>query len=211
MKRTRIKICGITCLADALAAVECGADALGFILYPQSKRYVAPDPVRAITRHLPPFVARVGVFVDESVEKVREQAERCGLDTLQFHGNEIPEYCQDFPQFRVLRAFRIKDANSLTELTRFNTNGWLLDSYSPAAQGGTGECFDWSLARQAVGMGKPVLLAGGLTPQNVGEAICQVRPFAVDVSSGVEASPGHKDHRKILDFVRAVHQADQLS
>ncbi len=133
-----------------------------------------------------------------------QTASLCGVDTLQFHGNESPEYCHGFSPFKVWRAFRVQDAGTLTDLPAFQTDAWLLDSFVPDRPGGTGARFNWDLAVEARKLGRPIILAGGLTPDNVAEAVRQVRPFGVDVSSGVESSPGKKDHRKVRDFIAAV-------
>lgn len=201
----RIKICGITNLADARAAVEAGADALGFMLYDRSKRYIPPEAVAKITRELPPFVLRVGVFVDPASEKVHELIHSCGLTMLQFHGSESPEFCAQF-SLPVIKAFRIADKSSLRQLSSYRTNAWLLDAEVPGQLGGTGEKFDWSLAREAMQHGRPVILAGGLTPENVAQAVREVRPYGVDVSSGVESAPGKKDPKKIAAFIRAARK-----
>ncbi len=206
--KTRVKVCGITSLDDALCAVEAGADALGFIFYPKSPRYLDPDVAREIIRLLPPLVTVVGVFVDEQIKIVREIETYCYLGLLQFHGSETPEYCDWFTS-RVVKAFRMRDVSVLDEMKRYDVSGYLLDSYSEKGYGGTGEAFDWSLARSAVAL-KPVLLAGGLTPENVGRAIAEVRPYGVDVSSGVERAPGSKDPRKLRRFLQAVRRADAM-
>jgi phosphoribosylanthranilate isomerase len=201
----RIKICGITNLEDARVAVQAGADALGFIFVSQSPRFIELNDATDIIHTLPPFVATVGVFVDASVETVRMFSEICGLDTLQFHGEESPSYCQRFTDFKVIKAFRIQDADSLQQLPQYKscTSAWLLDSYVPGKPGGTGTCFNWDLATQAKNLGHPVILAGGLTPDNVSPAVQTVRPFGIDVSSGVESAPGRKDPQKIAQFIQA--------
>ena len=199
----RVKICGITSLKDGLAAVNAGADALGFVFYEDSPRHVTREIARQITRALPPFVARVGVFVNPSEDFVRRIIDVCALDTLQFHGDELPEFCAQFG-LRTIKAFRMRDRGSISQLDRYQTEAWLLDSYVPGKPGGTGAQFNWDLAREAKELGRPIILAGGLTPENVGEAIRQARPFAVDVSSGVEIEPGRKDIKKIEEFIRAV-------
>lgn len=201
--RTRVKICGITSAADALAAVDAGADALGFMFYPASKRYVVPDVVAAFVSDLPPFVIKVGVFVDALEEDVRRIARACGLDALQFHGAETPAYCQQFGPTPVIKAFRMADQGSLTALPSFAVSAWLLDSHVAGELGGTGERFNWDLAVQARSLGRPIILAGGLTPENVAEAVRQVTPYAVDVSSGVESGPGRKDPAKLRAFIAA--------
>jgi phosphoribosylanthranilate isomerase len=204
--RLRIKICGITNAADAVAAVNAGADALGFMFYERSKRYVTPDAVAEIVEELPPFVMRVGVFVDPSMELVNETASTSGITALQFHGAESPEFCGQFG-LPVIKAFRMVDKSSLDQLSQYQTSAWLLDSDAPGQFGGTGEKFDWSLAQQATKLGRSVILAGGLTPENVATAVREVRPYGVDVSSGVEALPGRKDPQKVKTFIQAAREA----
>ena len=199
----RVKICGLTSLSDALAAVEAGADAIGFMFYERSPRNLSLTVAAQIVRELPPFVARVGVFVDASEEFIRRAIVECALDTLQFHGDESPEFCQKF-SLKSYKAFRIRGAESLKDLPRYRTSGWLLDSFVPDKVGGTGAAFNWDLARQAKEFGRPIILAGGLTPENVAEAVRRVQPFAVDVSSGVESKPGIKDHGKVRAFIQEV-------
>ena len=200
----KIKICGITNLEDALLAAELGADALGFIFFPQSPRKVAPETAREIIAQLPPFVASVGVFVDEAAAVLKELAARVGLDWVQLHGQESPEYCRSLGR-RVIKGFRIKDENSLRELEPYRdaVQAFLLDTYKKGQVGGTGEVFDWYLAREAKKFGQ-IILAGGLTPENVGQAIAIALPAAVDAASGTEAEPGRKDPAKLRAFFRAV-------
>lgn len=193
-------------IEDAEAAVAVGADALGFMFYPASPRHVDVDTAAAICRALPPLVTRIGVFVDAAEEVVREIAGRCGLGALQFHGQETPEFCRRF-SLPVIKAFRIRGPESLPALRAYDTAAWLLDSYVAGQPGGTGTAFNWDLASEAVQWGKPVFLAGGLTPQNVTEAVRRVRPYAVDVSSGVESAPGRKDPVRMRAFVSAVRAA----
>jgi phosphoribosylanthranilate isomerase len=204
----RIKICGITSRDDALAAVEAGADALGFVFYPESPRYVSTALAANIIEALPPLVAKVGVFVDAAPEQIRQVIAQCGLDTVQLHGAEPPENCRNLPA-KVIKAFRIQTLESLLELPRYLTDAWLLDSYVPGQPGGTGARFKWDLAVEAKKLGRPIILAGGLTPGNVAAAVRQVRPFGVDVSSGVESAPGRKDRRKIEQFIEAARHADR--
>jgi len=198
----RVKICGITNLADAQVAVEAGADALGFIFYDQSPRFIPTKTAAEISRALPPFTLRVGVFVNPAEELVRRAIGECGLSLLQFHGDEPPEFCTQFGLMS-MKAFRMRDAGSLKELPRYQTDAWLLDAYSSDTLGGTGEQFNWDVAIEAQRFGKPVFLAGGLTPENVAQAIQQVKPFGVDVSSGVESAPGKKDHARVRMFINA--------
>jgi phosphoribosylanthranilate isomerase len=159
-----------------------------------------------ISRALPPYTLRVGVFVNPSEELVQRAIDECGLNLLQFHGDEPPEFCTQFGLMS-MKAFRIRDAGSLRELSKYQTDAWLLDAYASDTLGGTGEKFNWDLAVEAQKPGKPVFLAGGLTPENVAEAIQQVRPFGVDVSSGVESSPGKKDHAKVRAFINVAKLA----
>jgi len=198
----KVKICGITHLPDGLAAVEAGADALGFVFYHESPRSISVEAAAALTRQLPPFIMKVGVFVNAPEDLVRRASRECGLNLLQFHGDEPPEYCLQFGLMS-MKAFRVRDAASLQALPAYATDAWLLDAYSPGKPGGTGETFNWDLALEARGLGRPVFLAGGLTPENVATAIQHARPYGVDVSSGVEAAPGKKDLVKVRAFIQA--------
>jgi phosphoribosylanthranilate isomerase len=197
-----VKICGITNLPDALAAVEAGANALGFVFWERSPRSVDVATAAAIVRELPAHIVKVGVFVDAPVEQVSTAARACSLNLLQFHGNESPADCLRFGVMS-MKAFRVRDAESLGEVRSFATDAWLLDAYAPGQPGGTGACFNWALAQEVSRWGRPIFLAGGLTPENVAEAVRQVEPYGVDVSSGVEVSPGRKDHSRLVAFVRA--------
>jgi len=197
----KVKICGITNQVDATAATEAGADALGFVFCEQSPRRVSVEAAAEIIRGLPPFLVKVGVFVNAPTDLVYRSIAQCGLNLLQFHGDETPEYCVQFGLMN-MKAFRIRDQDSLLQLPVYHTDAWLLDAYVPGTLGGTGQRFDWELAVQARDLGRPIFLAGGLTAENVGEAVRQVRPYAVDVSSGVEAAPGKKDHEKVRAFIR---------
>jgi phosphoribosylanthranilate isomerase len=205
---TRVKICGITNLADALAAIEAGADALGLNFYEKSPRHVSVKTGAEISKQIPPFIMRAGVFVNADEDLVTRAIGGCGLSLLQFHGDETPEFCTQFGLMS-MKAFRIRDVELLKEISNYATEAYLLDAYSPDARGGTGERFNWDLAIEAQKFGKPVFLAGGLTPENVAAAVRKVRPFGVDVSSGVESSPGKKDHAKIRAFIAAVRKADE--
>jgi phosphoribosylanthranilate isomerase len=200
---TRIKICGITNKEDALLAVELGADALGFVFYPKSRRYVNTQKAGEICRQLPIFVSRVGVFVDAGSENVKFAAQDCHLTAMQFHGNESVWFCKQFPG-QSIKAIRVKDESSLATAKEYDVDAVLLDTYTDNVKGGSGQTFDWSLAVKAKQMLKcRIILAGGLTPENVAEAIRTVQPYAVDVSSGVEASPGKKDPDKLRRFFAA--------
>jgi phosphoribosylanthranilate isomerase len=202
---TRIKICGVTNLDDALAAVAAGADALGFNFYEKSPRHVSLKTAAEISKLLPQFVLRAGVFVNPVEELVTRAIGGCGLGLLQFHGDEPPEFCVQFGLMS-MKAFRIRDAESLKELPKFSTEAYLLDAFSAEARGGTGEKFNWDLAVEAQKFGKPIFLAGGLTPENVADAVRKVKPFGVDVASGVESAPGKKDVAKVRAFIQAVRE-----
>jgi len=188
---TKVKICGITNLEDALFAAEAGADALGFVFYAKSPRCIAPDRAREIILRLPPFVTKVGVFVNEELDRVTELMAHCSLDYAQLHGDEPPEQVAALA-LRVIKAVQVRSAADIERLAQYQAVAYLLDTYHPTKPGGTGETWDWELAAAAKQYG-PVILAGGLIPENVGEAIERVHPYAVDVSSGVEAAPGIKD------------------
>ncbi|MBI4001554.1 MAG: phosphoribosylanthranilate isomerase [Nitrospira defluvii] len=202
----KVKICGITNAEDAAVAVEAGADAVGFVFHKKSPRCAEAAVVRAIVKTLPPFVLPVGVFVNEEAKVVRDLMDSCGLVLAQLHGDETAAYCEALGR-PVLKAIRLKDRRSFLALAEFQgragVRGFLVDAFSPDAYGGTGQVADWSLAAEAASAAT-ILLAGGLTPENVSQAIQQVRPYGVDVSSGVEASPGRKDHGKVRAFVQAV-------
>ena len=201
--KTQVKICGVTNVADALMAAEAGADLIGLNFYEKSPRYISLATAAEISRALSPFVLRVGVFVNPEAEQVMEAIAACGLNLLQFHGDEDSDFCTQFGLMSV-KALRVRDAESLQKLESFNTDAFLLDAYSKSGLGGTGEKFNWELAVEAQKFGKPIFLAGGLTPENVADAVQQVRPFAVDVSSSVESAPGKKDAAKVRAFIAAV-------
>jgi len=203
----KVKICGITNASDALAAVESGADALGFMFYEPSPRRISVPQAVEVIRELPPFIMKVGVFVDAEEDTVMRAIGDCGLTMLQFHGRETPGYCTQFGLMN-MKAFRMRDAESLKELQNYPTDAWLLDAFVADKLGGTGEKFNWELAIEAKKLGRPIFLAGGLTSANVAEAVRTVQPFGVDVSSGVEAAPGKKDHVKVRDFISAAKSVE---
>ena len=205
---TQIKICGLTRKEDVAAAVSLNVQALGFVFYAQSPRYVSPQQAQELIQSIPPSIAKVGLFVNATAEQVGQVLAVAEIDLLQFHGEETPEYCRQFGLMS-MKAFRIRDAESLKELPKYPTEAWLLDAYSAENLGGTGEKFNWDLAVEAQKFGKPVFLAGGLTPENVAAAVRQVQPFGVDVSSGVESSPGKKDHAKVRAFIDNVRRAEK--
>jgi phosphoribosylanthranilate isomerase len=198
--QVKVKVCGMTNLKDTLVAVEEGADAVGFIFYKKSPRSVTMKLVREIVLELPPFVDTVGVFVDETAEQINKIADYCNLDMVQLHGDESPTFCKRMRR-RVIKAFRVKDMQSVKKLSNYQVSGFILDTFSESLHGGTGKVFDWNLALPAKKFG-PVIMAGGVTPNNVRQAIQRVRPYGVDVCSGVESEPGIKDHKKIRSFLK---------
>ncbi len=201
---TKIKICGITNLPDARLAVELGADALGFIFYSRSPRCIPVTKAADICNTLPPFVTKVGVFVDELEFEIEKALGECLLNALQFHGDEPPGFCQKFAA-KSIKAIRMRDESSLRAAAEYDVDALLLDTYTDSEQGGTGKTFDWSLAVKAQEiLVPPIVLSGGLTTANVQEAIRKVRPYAVDVSSGVEREPGRKDPEKLRRFIELV-------
>lgn len=205
----RVKVCGITRVEDALAAVQHGADAIGFVFWQESARFVSPMQAREIALRLPPFVSVVGVYVDPFPEWVEETSVIAGLSLLQFHGQESPEFCNQFilPYIKALRVREGMDLLQYGELYR-NAKGLLLDTYTAGMPGGTGQVFDWSMV--PLDFPSPLILSGGLHPDNVANAIRQVRPWAVDVSSGVEITKGIKDVNKISAFMQGVKNCEDL-
>lgn len=206
MAIVRSKICGITRIDDALLAIAAGADALGFVFYPQSPRAVTVAQAQAIIAALPPFVTTVGLFVNACRHELSELLSQLPLDLLQFHGDESPADCAGYAR-PYIKALRVKPGDDIAQLAAPYTqaSGILLDTYVPGIPGGTGAAFDWSLVPD--NLVKPIILAGGLTAQNVFAAIEQVRPYAVDVSGGVEISKGIKDAVKVAEFLREVRRA----
>jgi len=198
----KVKICGITSATDALMAASAGADAVGLNFYQASPRYIDPDRALAIRLALPPFVSAVGIFVDEEVDRVREIVDHCRLDYAQLHGHESPRTVATLKGCRIIKAIRIRTEEDLRELERYRVDAFLLDTYVKGAPGGTGQTFDWDVARAAANRAK-VILAGGLTPDNVAAAVAAGRPYGVDVASGVESEPGKKDRKLVNRFVRA--------
>lgn len=198
-----MKICGVTRLEDALQAARLGADALGFNFWPGSKRFLAPAAARAVVDQLPPFVTPVGVFVDQTEEEIRRAAEESGVRVVQLHGDEPPELCARLP-FPVVKAVRVGGTLPLDALAAYPVAAFLLDAPS-AGYGGSGAAFDWSLAEGVADLA-PVILAGGLDPENVAAAVRLVRPYAVDVASGVESAPGVKDVSKMVRFIAAAKE-----
>ncbi|CAB1075139.1 Phosphoribosylanthranilate isomerase (EC [Olavius algarvensis Delta 1 endosymbiont] len=204
----KVKICGITETKDALRAVELGADALGFI-FASSPRQISMDKARNIINAIPPFVKTVGVFVDEKAGKIREHINYCGLDLVQLHGNESPEFCRGLMP-HTIKAFRIKDDSNPPNVRdyRSSVRAFLLDTYVKDKAGGTGQTFDWRLAVRIKDCGIPLILSGGLGPANIAEAIRRVRPYAVDVNSGVEECPGKKSYSLMKELMTKVSRID---
>lgn len=200
----RVKICGITNRDDALHAAACGADALGFVFYPASPRCVTPAAVEAITAELPPFVTRVGLFVNESPARIRAIVARCGLDAVQLHGDEPPQDCLLAP-LRVVKGVRPAAGAQLGDWDSYQVSALLVDAAVPGVYGGTGERADWNLAARLAAR-RRVILAGGLKVENVADAIRAVRPYGVDVASGVEREPGKKNPDKVAAFIRAARE-----
>jgi phosphoribosylanthranilate isomerase len=203
----KIKICGITNLDDALAAADAGADALGFNFYKKSPRYIEPKKAIEIISQIPPFMMPVGIFVNEREDRIREIQNMTCIQAIQLHGDESPEFCQRFGN-RVIKAFQVKDKESLKAMAHYRVGAFLLDSYKEGIRGGTGTTFDWHLAVVAKTFGK-IILAGGLTPENVAEAVKLVQPYAVDVAGGVEKEKGIKDHAKLRKFITEVRRASR--
>jgi phosphoribosylanthranilate isomerase len=210
---TRVKICGITRPADARRAADLGAWAVGMVFWPDSPRKCAIEDAEAIGAELRRRLQLAGVFVNATLDEVASTADRCGLTLVQLHGDEGPAYCREAARrtgCKVMKAVRVRDAAQVRDLQRFHTDFHLLDAYSPRTPGGTGETFAWELAREHGGE-PPVVLSGGLTPENVGDAIGAARPFAVDTASGTEAEPGRKDPAKLKAFFGAVEAADRVA
>jgi phosphoribosylanthranilate isomerase len=204
---TRIKVCGITNKVDAISACELGVDMLGFVFYKLSKRSIDVNTANQIIGELPDLMRKVGVFVDEDRDKVREIARDAGLDTLQFHGDETPEYCSAFKEdYKVIKAFRLRRKEDLRAINSYDVDLYLLDTYAEVERGGTGGTFDWSMLKDFEFL-KPVMLSGGLNHGNVSRAISEVAPYCVDVSTGVEESPGKKNLELLKKFVNAVRKA----
>jgi phosphoribosylanthranilate isomerase len=208
---TQVKICGITRLADALVAIDLGAAALGFNFYPRSPRYISIRQASQILEKLPPFVTKIGVVVNFGpAREIRRLASALGLNGIQLHGNESSDMALALKPLMVVKALRVTDDFKATALQHHPASAILLDGFEPGKFGGTGKTIDWTLARRASRFHR-IIVSGGLTPSNVGEAIRIARPYAVDVASGVESLPGRKDYRKMRLFFSAVEKADRES
>lgn len=203
---TQIKICGITQIEDALCAAACGADAVGFIFHPASPRYITPERAKEIIAALPAELVKVGVFVNREADKVAQMVAECGLDLIQFHGDESPEYCRRFPPERVIKAVFVRTPEELLALEAYAVRAFLTDFREAGRYGGTGKRADWRLAAQ-LAKDRPLILAGGLGPENIGEALAAVAPGAVDINSGCEITPGIKDHERMRQIIGLIRRA----
>lgn len=199
---TKVKICGIKTLSDAKFAVDYGADAIGFV-FAESIRKVSKEKARSIVQKLPPFVTTVGLFVNDTAENIEAICRFCGLDAIQLHGNEQPGLLNKLKDFKTIKAFRIQNEKDIIPIRKYKPDAILLDGYSEKNMGGTGTSFDWKIVKH-IRTSIPIIVAGGLTPLNVSRAIKIVKPYGVDVSSGVESSPGKKDRKLIKKFIDAV-------
>jgi len=203
----KVKICGITNLEDALNSAAAGCDALGFVFYKKSPRYITPEKAKQIIGRLPPFILKIGVFVNAKAKTVKRIGKFCGLDILQFHGNESPGFCHKFKNYKIIKAFRAKNKAALGNLLKYKPFACLFDAFTKTKIGGTGKKFDWDLVRHLDGLPKPVFLSGGLNVHNVKAAIREVHPDWVDVSTGVEIKPGKKDPKKVKEFISAAKKS----
>jgi phosphoribosylanthranilate isomerase len=202
----KVKICGITNLRDALISVEAGCDALGFLFYKKSPRYIAPLAAKKIIKSLPRKVTKIGVFVNSQEKSIKNIAKACSLDILQFHGNESAEFCRKFKRYKVIKAFRIKNKIDSAKVCKYKTFAYLFDTFSQSKFGGTGKAFNWCLLRN---IKKPIFLSGGLNAGNVNKAIQAAHPVWVDASSSLEAAPGKKDPKKVREFIQSAKKGSK--
>lgn len=198
----RIKICGITNLEDALNSVNAGCDALGFVFYKKSPRYIAPKIAKGVIQQLPKDIIKIGVFVDAKEEAIKRIAKLCGFDILQFHGSESPNFVERFKGYKIIKAFRVKDKIDLAQIRKYKAFAYLFDTFVKSKAGGTGKQFNWKLLTGLGDIKGTIFLSGGLNAKNVREAIKQIKPDWVDVSSSVEIKPGKKDHKKVKEFIQ---------
>ena len=207
LRMVKVKICGITNYNDAMTSIELGADALGFNFYKKSPRYINPSQAKSLIESLPPLVSMVGIFVDEfSPERVANIAHGVGVGSVQLHGSEGPEYAKKISGVRVFKAFPIDDKFNIESISNFPANAFFLDTKDKLLKGGTGKSFDWTIALEIKKKGR-IILAGGLNPENIFEAIHKVQPYGIDVCSGIESEPGKKDRKKLEDLFYEVHRA----
>jgi phosphoribosylanthranilate isomerase len=203
----KVKICGITEVKDATWAARVGADALGFNFVAGTPRYIEPERARAIAMEVPPFVSRVGVFVNAKVPVIERTAEICDLDYVQLHGREAPDVCKELKHLNPIKVFRVEEAEDIEELPQYRVAAYLLDTYVKGLPGGTGKVFNWEIARKASRHGR-IILAGGLCPENICDAVRKARPYAVDICSGVEEAPGKKSKELVEAVVRFAKSID---
>lgn len=208
--RVRVKICGVRSLAESLCALDCGVDALGFNFWPKSPRYIEPEEARGIIDRLPPLISCIGVFVNESSEHVLEVAGIAGINIVQLHGDESPEFCRELDSLKLIKALRVGEGFEPGSIAQYPVSAVLLDTNIKGSYGGTGRRFDWRVAIEAKQFAR-IILAGGLNIDNVAEAITEVKPFGIDVCSGVEAEPGRKDLDKLRQFMTEVRRANLKS
>ena len=202
---TKIKICGITNIEDAFLAIDSGADALGFVFYRGSKRYIDPENANNIISNLPPFITTVGIFVNQGLDEIIHTQEITGFDIVQLHGDEPPDFCRNFSS--VIKAIRVKENIDPILIESYPVKAVLFDTFSEESYGGTGRSFVWD-ALKDLNTSKKIILSGGLTPENVFQAVRMVHPYAVDVSTGVEDYPGKKNPEKVKKFIEAVRNED---
>ena len=197
----KVKICGITNLEDAKASIDAGCDAIGFVFYKKSPRYIEPEKAKEMIKQLPGRIIKVGVFVNSKEKIIKDIARSCSLDILQFHGNESPQFVRKFKGYKIIKAFRVKDRIDLEKVLKYKIFAYLFDTFVKSKVGGTGQKFDWKLVGHINSIKLPVFLSGGLTAENVKQALNIVKPHWVDVSSSVEVKPCKKDHKKIRKFI----------
>ena len=205
---TKVKICGITNLDDALCACKAGADAIGFIFYKKSPRFITPQEVRDIIGALPQNILKVGVFVNSGEDYVKKVQHLCRLDMLQFHGTESAQFCEKFRNYKIIKAIRVRDARSLAGIKDYRVYAFLFDTYSAGKFGGTARTFNWTLLKGLKELGRPIFLSGGLNARNINRALKTVGPEWLDASSSLESSPGKKDHQKIKKFIAAAKKEE---
>lgn len=205
----KVKICGITNLRDALASINAGCDAIGFVFFKKSPRYIKPERARRIIIKMPKLTAKIGVFANQNEQEIKKIAKSCKLNILQFHGDESSEFCSRFKKYRIIKVFRIKNKNDLKNLFKYKVFAYLFDTFQKSKIGGTGKKFNWNLVKGISRFGRPVFLSGGLTSKNVNKAIKIVNPDWVDASSSLEQSPGKKDHLKVENFIKEVKQKEK--